>query len=287
MRGIIMKALSGFYYVYSDHQIYTCKARGKFRKMSLKPLVGDYCEFQVENNNEGYILSIDERTNSLVRPPIANIDQAYILVSAKEPDFQRMLLHKFLLVIEHLNIHPIIVVTKMDLADTSTYEEIELLKHDGYEVYPVSVKDNINLDKLKETFRNKVSVFTGQSGVGKSSLLNCLNPNIVLETNEISKALGRGRHTTRHVELFELCDGLVADSPGFSQLELTMDKKEAAVSYHDFKELSYSCKFRGCLHMNEPECAVKEAVNNHEINPKRYDDYIVFMNEILNRKEKY
>ncbi len=289
MEGKIIKALAGFYYVYSEGEIYACKARGKFRKMDIKPLVGDQVTFQIENETEGYVLDIQERRNSLVRPPIANIDQAYIVVSAKEPDFGRTLLNKFLLMVENLNIHPVIIITKMDLVDCKDpiYDIIAEYQKDGYEVYPTSKLDLESLQELKDTFKDKTSVFTGQSGVGKSSLLNALDPEFHIATSDISKALGRGRHTTRHVELFPLFDGFVADSPGFSSLELTMSAKEAAVAYHDYAELSASCRFRGCLHLKEPDCSVKEAVENGTSSKGRYEDYVSFLNEIQNRKEKY
>lgn len=288
-KGKIIKALSGFYYVVSENKIYECKARGKFRKQSFKPLVGDEVDFQIENGDKGYILSVFPRKNVLIRPPICNIDQALIVVSAKEPDFSTLLLDKFLLMVENKNIAPIICITKSDLLSKNEpiYQEIDDYQKAGYATYLVSAKNNTGLEQLANLFKNKESVITGQSGVGKSSLLNSLNIDLNLETNSISKSLGRGKHTTRHVELVEILGGYVADTPGFSSLELEMSKEEAAIGYHDFKALSSYCKFRGCLHDSEPQCAVKEAVEEGKISTARYQHYLQFLTEIKNRKEKY
>ncbi len=287
--GKIIKALSGFYYVKVQDEIYECKARGKFRKQAFKPLVGDEVEFQVENQSEGYILKIKPRKNELIRPPICNIDQALIVVSAKEPDFSTLLLDKFLLMIENLKIKPIICVTKWDLVmqDDPLLQQIESYRKAGYEVYELSSKTGQGIDQIKALFAGKESVITGQSGVGKSSLLNTLNIDLQLQTNEISKALGRGKHTTRHVELCEILGGYVGDTPGFSSLELEMSAQEAAVSYHDFAHFSKMCKFRGCLHDSEPYCAIKVAVREGQISRERYEHYLSFLKEIKNRKERY
>lgn len=286
-KGRIVKALSGFYYVESNNKVYQCKARGKFRKRELKPLVGDLCEFSYEEGSDGYILSIEERYNELVRPPICNVDQALLVFSAKEPDFSSILLDRFLMVIESKNIEPIICVSKIDLCDKENIEkELESYTKAGYKVIYISSKEKKGLECIKELLKNKITVITGQSGVGKSSLLNALDIHLNIDTNTISKALGRGKHTTRHVELIKMYDGYVADTPGFSSLEIEGEPVDIAAAYHDFKELSSLCKFRGCLHDSEPHCAVKMAVSENKISKERYEHYLMFLKEAKENKEK-
>lgn len=286
-KGRIIKALSGFYYVESDEKIYQCRARGKFRKNNQKPLVGDFCEFSIENEIEGYIHTIKPRKNELIRPPICNIDQALLVFSAKEPDLNLLLLDRFLVIIEHLHIQPIICISKMDLANEQDIKEkMHSYEMAGYKVYYVSSYKENGIEDLKQLFLNKVTVITGQSGVGKSSLLNALDIHLNIDTNEISKALGRGKHTTRYVELLKMYGGYVADTPGFSSLELTMNPTELAQSFHDFEELSAHCKFRGCLHDSEPSCAVKQAVEEGLISKERYEHYLSFLKETKLLKER-
>lgn len=283
-KGQIIKALAGFYYVDTGNQVVSCKARGKFRKKGQKPLVGDFCTFQEERDGTGYILSLESRRNQLERPPICNIDQALLVFSIAEPDFDQMLLDQFLAMIEYEKIKPIIIITKIDL-NTSLIPVIQE-KYDAYDLYFVSSKENKGIEEIKPVLKDRVTVVTGQSGVGKSSLLNALNIHLNIQTNEISQALGRGKHTTRHVELIPMYGGYIADTPGFSSLELKMDPVELAVTYHDFRELSRNCKFRGCLHDSEPHCAVKEAVESGKIDRTRYEDYLQLLKQVKERKNK-
>ena len=286
IQGQIIKALSGFYYVQSENQRITCKARGNFRIHDIKPVVGDYVLF-TKQGKEGYIQEILPRKNILIRPPISNIDQALLIFSCREPDFSSLLLDKFLLVIESLQIEPIICLSKMDLeSKQSMFPYIQSYQQAGYTVLPVSAQDAIGLEDVKELFQDRVTVITGQSGVGKSSLLNAIDASLQITTQGISKALGRGKHTTRHVELLPLFGGYVADTPGFSSLTLTMEPEQAAIAYRDFKKASQDCKFRGCLHLKEPHCAVKEAVHNGQISKERYEHYVGFMEVIKKRKEQ-
>lgn len=286
-KGQIVKALSGFYYVECENKIYQCKARGKFRKKDLKPLVGDFCEFSYEEGSDGYILSLQNRKNVLVRPPICNVDQALLVFSAKEPDFSSLLLDRFLMVIESKNIEPIICISKIDLCDKKEIEEqLQPYINAGYQVIYISSKENQGLENIKNISKKKVTVVTGQSGVGKSSLLNALDIHLNIDTNQISKALGRGKHTTRHVELIKMYDGYVADTPGFSSLEIEGEPIDIAQAYHDFRKLSSQCKFRGCLHDSEPHCAIKEAVHLGQISQERYEHYLTFLKEAKEIKEK-
>jgi ribosome biogenesis GTPase len=287
IKGRIIKALAGFYYVECDKEVIQCRARGKFRNEEIKPLVGDIVEITKEHENDGYIMNILPRHNALVRPPISNIDQALLVFSCKEPDFSPLLLDKFLMIMEHTLIEPIICISKMDLDESKEIDNyIAEYKKAGYQVLPISSLKKEGLEALKHIFKDKISVITGQSGVGKSSLLNAIDDGINIETQTISRALGRGKHTTRHVELLPLFDGYVADTPGFSSLELEMEPTEAATAYRDFKQYSEHCKFRGCLHDSEPNCAVKEAVSRGDISETRYQRYLQYLEEVKKKKER-
>jgi ribosome biogenesis GTPase / thiamine phosphate phosphatase len=290
--GKIVKALSGFYYVLSEGSVTQCRGRGNFRINKITPLVGDYVEFQAENKTDGYILKVYERKNELVRPPIANVDQAILVFSASEPDFSPALLDRFLVLVESKEIEPLICVTKMDLLTSDQTNKIERYVKDyrsfGYEVLMTSSKTEHGVEELTPYLRDKISVFAGQSGVGKSSLLNALRPELELKTAMISSHLGRGKHTTRHVELIDIEDGLVADTPGFSSLEFSeLEIEELPQCFPEMVEISDDCKFRGCLHINEPKCAVKAAVEAGEIPTYRYDHYLTFHKEIKDRKPRY
>lgn len=290
LEGIIIKSIGGFYYVKVNEVIYECRARGLFRKQDIKPVVGDKVEITVSSNeNTGYIQSIKERKTILIRPPVANIDQAIIVFSVKNPEPNQWLLDRFILLAEHQNLNVVIVINKIDLSYDekikkmiSTYEKI------GYKVIKTSSILKQGLDELKNVLKNKITVFSGPSGVGKSSLLNTIQPNLNLKTGEISNKTKRGKHTTRWSELLELkIGGLVVDTAGFSSLDLNQINEVDLNRY--FREIYYYsnyCKFTGCRHLKEPECAVKEAVINNNISEERYNNYLMFLDEIT-KKRRY
>ncbi|MGM8364183.1 ribosome small subunit-dependent GTPase A [Virgibacillus sp. W0181] len=290
--GRIVRALSGFYDVKSEGQIFTCRGRGVFRKQKITPLVGDFVHFDQTNEQEGYIIKIEPRTNELIRPPIANITQAIIVTSVVEPDFSTILLDRFLVLIEAKQLKPIILISKKDLANEDQLnrvkEYINIYEKIGYTVKLVSTKERENLSILQEILLDQVTVFAGQSGVGKSSLLNALKPSLLIKTGEISKSLGRGKHTTRHVELVEINGGLVADTPGFSSLDFKeVEANELGMCFPEIETRAPMCQFRGCLHDKEPKCAVKQAVEDEGISNERYKHYINFLKEIQSRKPRY
>ena len=274
MVGRIVRQISNDYTVLSSKE-YICKARGVFRNNNETPLVGDIVEF---DENKKIILKIKPRKNSLIRPAISNVDQALIVTSVKHPDFSTNLLDKLLTIIEYNNIKPIICFTKLDLLTQkereSIDEYIEYYKSLGYIVVTTESKKN-----YKDLFKDKITVFTGQSGAGKSSLLNLLNPDLELKTDEISYALGRGKHTTRHTELYNLEGGLIADTPGFSAIDLSNLKPiEIRDNMVDLFKALESCKYRDCMHLKEDGCSVKERIKYDKILKGRYDNYISFIN---------
>ena len=274
MEGIIIKNISNDYVVLCKNGEYTCKPRGKFRNNKITPLVGDNVVIDSDNK---YILDIKPRKNMLIRPSVANIDQALIVTSVKEPDFSTNLLDKLLVVITYNNIEPVICLTKLDLLNDSELKEIKkYIKY--YETIGYKVILNTDKKELKKILKNKLTVITGQSGAGKSTLLNTLDKNLELKTNEISKALGRGKHTTRHVELYHIYDGLVVDTPGFSAIDLS-DIPNIGIR-DNMKEMYDNlddCKYRDCMHIKEDGCAVKKKVETGEILRSRYNNYKSFI----------
>jgi ribosome biogenesis GTPase len=290
--GIIIKGIGGFYYVDTDNGLYECRARGIFRKEKIVPLVGDNVKIGIvdEENKKGVVEEIFERKTELIRPPIANVNKAIIVFAIKNPSPNLSLLDRFIVLAEKEGLEIVIVLTKVDL---STTEEVDRIKNiyelSGYKVIPVSNKENLNIDKIKEELSNNIVVFAGPSGVGKSSLLNHIDNNLKLQTGEVSDKIKRGKHTTRHAELLKLeCGGMVADTPGFSSLTLDdideTELKEYFIEFNDFDDCRFGSR---CIHEKEPSCSVKEAVENGEISKKRYDSYIQLLNEIRQGKRRY
>ena len=275
MEGLIVKNISDLFYIVSDNSTYICKAKGVFRKKNIIPMVGDKVIF---DEKKLIITNILNRKNKLIRPPICNIDQAIVVMSVVNPLFSSNLIDKFINIIEFNNIKPIICLTKLDLinneSDINKY--IDYYKNIGYEVII-----NTEINKIKSIISNKITVITGQSGVGKSSLLNKLDSSLQLKTNDISYALNRGKHTTRHVTLIPLFNGYVADTPGFSSLSFNeMKKEDIRDNMIEFNLYKDKCKYRDCMHIKEEDCEIKRLVDKGIILKSRYENYIKFVNEI-------
>ena len=272
MSGQIVKIISNLYTVKVNGEFIDCRARGKFRNIGTTPLVGDYCKVDVENK---YILEILPRKNSLKRPLIANVDCALIVTSVKKPDLSLNLLDKLLSLSIMSSVTPVICLTKLDLLSKEELKELnQTMKY--YRQIGFKVVKNTEKFKLKHLLKNKLIVLAGQTGAGKSSLLNRLNKKLDLATNEISEALGRGKHTTRHVEIFKVGSMYIADTPGFSALDLDeFTQEEIKNSFIEFKK--YQCYFNDCKHLKEKNCGVKEALNKGEILESRYNNYLSFL----------
>lgn len=276
MNGIILKAVSGFYYVESHGTVYECKARGSFRKSEVSPLSGDRVEFELSGENSGIVTEILPRKNFLNRPPIANIDKLFIVSSFSNPAPNTYLIDKLTAIAEINGIEPVIVFNKCDTGDFSEWERIYI--HTGFKTFTVSALTGEGTNLIKEELKDGINAFTGNSGVGKSSLLNRILPEISLNTGDISEKLGRGRHTTRVTELISLdYGGYVADTPGFSSLEYTGNviefKEKLPTLFPDFGDSIYGCRFTSCTHTGETGCAVAEAVKNGDIEESRLTSY--------------
>ncbi|MFI3207791.1 MAG: ribosome small subunit-dependent GTPase A [Eubacteriales bacterium] len=292
MTGKIVKGIAGFYYVHVvESGIYECKAKGIFRKEKVKPLVGDNVEIDVidEIEKKGNVVKILPRSNELIRPLVANIDQALVVFAITKPKPHFNLLDRFLIMMEQKEIPIVIAFNKSDIATEEECKEIEAVyAKSGYTILFVSGKSGRNIDKLKEVLENKTTAIAGPSGVGKSTIINLLNPEAKMETGEISRKIERGKHTTRHSELFSLeGHSYIMDTPGFSSLYVNEFEKEELKQYFpEFQEYLDQCKFLGCNHIHEPKCVVKTAVESGEIHKVRYQSYLDMYKE-LEEKKRY
>lgn len=286
MRGKIIKGIAGFYYVYAEDRVtYACKARGIFRKDSLKPLAGDDVEMTVTDPKdlEGNITVILPRKNALIRPAVANVDQALLFFAAREPDPNLQILDRFLVMMARQEIPVVICFNKADLASEAEKEHLQgIFRNTGYPVMAVSLHTKEGLSELQTLLKEKTTVVAGPSGAGKSSLTNLLQPEARMETGDVSKKLGRGRQTTRHAEIVPVDqDTYLVDTPGFTSLYITdLADTDLKNYYPEFAPYEGKCRFLGCRHLKEPECAVKEAVQEGAVSPERYENYKSLLQEL-------
>ncbi len=289
--GIIIKGVGGFYYVEAAEKIYECKARGIFRKLNMTPVAGDRVNISINEEDTDKTAVINEvlqRKNVLIRPPVANLDQLIIVVSICDPAPNTLIIDNLIAIAEYKNIEPIIVITKCDLANTD--EIYNIYNKTGFTTIIASSITGQGINEIKNIMSGKISAFTGNSGVGKSSLLNLINPDLNLETNDISKKLGRGRHTTRQVELYKINNGgYIADTPGFSSLDLEkceiIHKDELQFTFREFAPFINKCKFTSCAHVKEKGCRIRQEVEKGNIQKTRYDSYVEMYNKVKDIKD--
>ena len=291
MQGKIVKGISGFYSVHVvESGIYECKAKVIFRQQKMKPLVGDDVEIDIisEEKKTGNVAAILPRKNALIRPAVANVDQALLIFAAASPNPNFNLLDRFLVMMGRQDVPVILCFNKCDLITEEQQQEIaSIYEASGCKILFVSAKKELGLKELQEILEGKTTTVAGPSGVGKSSLINLLAPEACMETGEISKKIERGRHTTRHAELIQLKgDGYIMDTPGFSSLYLPeMEKEELQDCYPEFAAFEPYCRFQGCSHISEPDCGVKEALSEGKIHPVRYENYCQLYGELKDRKK--
>ena len=292
MRGKIIKGVGGFYYVHPhdiSNNIFECKAKGIFRNQNIKPAVGDDVEIEIisKDDKTGNIVSICPRTNKLVRPAVANVDQAVILFALADPKPNYNLLDRFLIMMEQQDVDTIICFNKADLVEKAEAQTVcDIYRRAGYRVFLTVANKGEGIREFQEAIRGKTSVFAGPSGVGKSSMLNALDPDISVQTGVISEKIRRGKHTTRHSELIYIGeDTYIMDTPGFSSLYIEdIEPEELKVYFREFESYNGRCRFNGCVHMQEPDCLVKEGVSKGEISELRYDNYAQLYEELKNKR---
>jgi len=287
MQGTIIKGIAGFYYVKTkENKLVECKARGKFRFNELTPMVGDIVEISV-SDGKGIINSVLPRKSRLIRPAVANITQALIVFAFKNPDINMELLNRFLVLCEYHNLKVTVCLNKSDYKDDENNEIIEMLSGTGYDLLFLNAKMGIGIDKIREKLNDNITVLCGPSGVGKSTILNSIAGRVLMETGIVSEKVGRGKHTTRHSELIEMENGFIVDTPGFSSLDIDfIEIDQLQHCFREFNDYIGHCRFNGCLHHKEPNCAIKDAVEKNIINNHRYDFYVKMLEEISNIRRK-
>ena len=291
MQGKIIRGIAGFYYVHVPEMgILECKAKGIFRKNNLKPLVGDLVEVSVldEENKKGNIDEVLERQNELIRPAVANIDQALVIFAIKKPEPNLNLLDRFLIMMQQKEIPCVLVFNKSDLVTEEEKQKLrEIYAGSGCEILFVSAKHDQGIEEVRKVLKGKTSTVAGPSGVGKSSLINKLQSDVSMETGSISEKIERGKHTTRHTEFIPIGDDtFIMDTPGFSSLAVfDMEKEDLEQFYPEFDEYRDTCRFNGCSHTHEPRCSVKEAIEEGKISKERYENYKLIYEELKNKKK--
>lgn len=287
VQGIIVNSIGGFYYVEVADTVYTCRARGVFRRQGITPVVGDCVTITLQDDENGVLEEVLERKNVLVRPPVANLDVLVLVASVCHPKTNTLVLDKMIAIAEKKGICPIIVINKSDLGDPSELEAI--YRSAGLECFTVAANNPVSVEPLRRRLAGCICAFAGNSGVGKSSILNSIDPTLQLSTGEISEKLGRGRHTTRTATLYRLANGYLADTPGFSSLDMeqveSIRKDELADCFREFAPYEGKCRFIGCAHYREPNCAVRHAVEAGEISASRYDSYVAMYEAVKDKKE--
>lgn len=287
--GLIVKGYGGFFFVRSENSVWQCRVRGQLRYKENFLLVGDRVTFEAFEDGTGVIKDVFPRKNSLYRPPIANVDQAVIVMPLAQPEFDMSLLDRILVLCEIEKLNVVVCFNKLDLvADEYGKNVASIYQKVGYTTVLLSAIKKIGLESLKCLIENKISVLAGPSGAGKSTLLNAFDQTLALQTGEVSKKNQKGRHTTTYVELLKVAGGYVADTPGFSNLTLPRLKKtEVGHYFPEIRMLARQCRFSDCLHMREPDCAVKEALSNGEINSTRYNNYLSLLSEVIQKERIY
>ena len=291
MKGTIVKGIAGFYYVKPENggDPIQCKARGLFRKDGKKPYVGDHVLFEQEEDQDGFITEILDRTNVFIRPPIANVDCFVIVCAAAKPAPNLQVLDQFLVMVEKEQVEALVVFNKVDCADEDAIERLREIYEGLYPVFFVSAKTGEGVEELKERLRGKQSALAGPSGVGKSTLLNAIIGDERMETGQISAKTGRGKHTTRHAELFSLSegDGMIFDTPGFTSFEiLEAEEDQLQFLFPEMAPYVGQCRYDDCRHRKEPDCAVRQALEEGKIHPSRYESYLTFL-ETIQQTKKY